>query len=397
VIRPSRGDYFRSISNIDAANLGRTHGGNLTLRWTLANGFMQTAITGFRSTLQDLNIDLSDQSPSRYQLLQRQDNDQLSEELQLAGNPSDSLRFVGGLYYFDENTEAAVTDRIAPNFFNKSFTVDSKNQAAFGQLEYSTGAVKLVGGLRHTRDDKELRVSQTGNQTGLFVYDTATLIARGAAGQNINPDRRFSELAPKAGINWEVSDDLFAYASYTNGYRSGGWTGRATRADQYVNFDPEEVESYEIGPKATLADGRLRWNNTLFRMDYTNLFNTLNIAGVFTVRTADATLQGLESEFTMRATSWLDLFVNAGLLDSKYTGARPANLAPGLQRAPALQGKAGFSVQYPLAAGTLLVNGDVYHTEEHTVSYIGSYAAVYAGAPRLYRVDFSYKFVGDAR
>ena len=452
VLRPSRGDYFRTISNVDASNLGRTQGGNLTLSWSLANDRTLSSITGFRSTLQDLNIDLSDQNPSRYQLLQRQDNDQISEELQLAGALSDSLRFVSGLYYFKEDTDVAVTDRIAPNFFSKTFTVDSTSEAAFGQLEYSIGPFTLIGGLRYTRDEKELRVSQTGNQAGLFVYDTATLIARGAAGQNISPDRRFSQLTPKAGLNWEVNDDLFAYLSYTSGYRSGGWTGRATRADQYVNFNPEEVESYEIGAKATLLDGRLRWNNTLFRMDYTNLFNTLNIAGVFTVQTADATIQGLESEFTLRATSWLDVFINLGLLDSKYTGARPANLAPDLQRAPELQGKAGFSIQYPLAAGTLLVNGDVYHTKEYAVTpanlaftapllprsvtpsgayslvnasvgyrwaegrlevglsctncldetffeaanYIGSYAAVYPGAPRLYRADFSYKLFGNA-
>ncbi len=453
VIRPSRNDYFRAISNLESTNLGRTHGGHLTLGWTLASGLEVKSITGFRNTLQDLNIDLSDQIPSRYNLLQRQDNQQISEELQLSGKWSESLRFVGGLYYFTEDTDVALTDRIAPNVFVKSFTVDSDSRAAFGQLEYSIGALTLLGGLRYTRDDKSLSVAQVGTPGGLFTFDTATLRARGAAGQNISPERRFSEVSPKVGINWQLSDQLFGYVSYTSGYRSGGWTGRATRADQYVNFDPEEVESYELGAKATLLDGRLRWNSTLFRMDYTNLFNTLNIAGVFTVQTADATIQGLESELTYRANAWLDLFLNFGLLDSKYTRTRPANLAANLQRAPEFQGKVGASIQYPLGNGTLLVNGDVYHTAEYavtpanlafsapllpafvsptgpytlvnasigyrwpdgrvevglsctncldeyyfeTANYIGSYAAVYAGAPRLYRLDVAYRFGAGAR
>ena len=303
VLRPSRGDLFSSVSGTNSFNLGRTDGGNLTLAWKLNNSLNLKSITGYRKTLQDLNIDLSDQNPSRYNLLQRQDNDQFSEELQLAGSIADRLQFIGGLYYLKDSTAVALTDQIAPNTYVKNFSVNSTSRAAFGQLEYTLGPVTLVAGARYTRDQKDLAVSQVSSLGGLFTYNTATLVARGAAGQNISPSRRFSEVTPKVGVNWQVNDRLYAYASYTDGFRSGGWTGRATRADQYVNFNPETVKSYELGAKATLANGRVRWNNTLFRMDYRNLFNTLNIAGVFTVQTADAQIQGIESEFTYRAKS----------------------------------------------------------------------------------------------
>jgi iron complex outermembrane recepter protein len=123
-----------------------------------------------------------------------------------------------------------------------------------------------------------------------------------------------------------------------------------------------------LGLKATLADGRIRWNTNLFSMDYTNLFNSLQIAGVFTVQTADAQIQGLESEFTWRVSSWLDVFANLGYLNPEYKGTRPANLAPDLQRSPETQFKVGFSVDYPLGNGALLVNADWFHTDQYRIS-----------------------------
>ena len=165
------------------------------------------------------------------------------------------------------------------------------------------------------------------------------------------------------------------------------------------------------------------------------------------MQTADAKIEGLESELTFRATSWLDLFANVGYLDPKYKGTLPANLAPELQRAPELQVKAGFSVDYPLASGSLLINGDVFNTSDYLVTpanlsftapllprgvsrtdsytllnasvgyrwnedkyevslsctncadeeyfeggtFIGAYAGVWTGAPRFYRINFGIK------
>ncbi len=444
VIRPTTKDLFKVVSNLDAHGLAKSHGGHLRLAWALGN-FDLTSITGYRKTTQDLSLDLSDQNPFRYNLQQFQDNSQFSQEFQLQGEITDSLRMVAGLYYFSESTDVHITDIVVPNTFTKDFKVDSDSMAAFGQLEYDIGPVTLMAGARYTKDKRELDIVADSNLNGLFDFNTATLEARGAAGQDIDPNREFSKVTPKVGVNWNISDDLFGYVSYTKGFRSGGWTGRVFRADQYINFNPENVESYEVGLKATLADGKVRWNNSVFKMDYTDLFNTLVIAGVYTVQTADATIQGLESEFTYRATSWLDLFANVGLLNAEYKGTRPQNLAPQLQRAPDFQGKVGASIQYPLTNGTLLINGDLFYTSKYLITpanlsfaapalprdvgmtgdfaianasvgyrwnedryevslsctncfneeyydagnFIGTYAGVYPGAPQLYRLTLS--------
>ena len=374
VNRPRTTNLYYSLSGVENSGDAETYGASLNMSWDISDRMTLTSITGYRKTEQDLVLDLSDAPVSLYTLFQNQSADQVSQEFQLSGSLSDSLRYVAGAYYFSEDIDVDMTDATratpvaAQSRFNKIFTTNIDSIAAFGQLEYSVGAFTFIAGGRYTRDERKLDITSISNVPGLFSFTSASLAARAALGQDISLDREFKKTVPKAGVNWAISDDLFSYLSYTKGFRSGGWTGRALRADQYVNVNPEDVESWELGLKATLADGRIRWNTNLFSMDYTNLFNSLQIAGVFTVQTADATIRGVESEFTWRATSWLDLFANVGYLDPEYKGTRPANLAPDLQRSPETQLKVGFSVDYPLGNGALLVNADWFHTEQYRIS-----------------------------
>ena len=455
VLRPRTSSLYKVVSGVENSGDAKTYGGSLNVAWDLGEDLSLTSITGYRKTEQKLVLDLSDQPVSLYTLFQDQFADQISQEFQLNGKVGDSFRYVAGLYYFDESIDANMTDATRANAaaaqsrFNKIFTADIESYAGFGQVEYTMGDFTFIAGARYTREERTLDVRQISTVPGaLFNFDPAALRARAALGQNIDLDRTFTKTTPKVGVNWAISDDLFGYVSYTKGFRSGGWTGRALRVDQYVNVDPEDVESYELGLKATLADGRVRWNNTAFSMDYTDLFNSLQIAGVFLVQTADARIQGLESEFTWRVTPNLDVFANIGYLDPKFTGTKPANLASSLQRSPELQTKVGFSIDYPLASGSLRVNGDLFRTDEYRISpanlavtapilpvtstltgpyqlvnasvgyawndgkfnitagctncldeefstagqFIGGYSAVYAGQPRYYRLTATAKF-----
>jgi iron complex outermembrane receptor protein len=452
--RPRTTSLYYSLSGVENSGDAKTSGASLNVAWDVNDSTTFTSITGYRKTDQDLVLDLSDQPVTLYTLFQDQSADQISQEFQLSGTIGERLTYVAGLYYFSEDIDVNMTDATrttataAQTRFNKIFTVDSDSMAGFGQVEYTVGDFTFIAGARYTEDERKLDIVSISNVPGPFNFNSATLAARAALGQDIDLDRKFSKMTPKAGVNWKISDDLFGYLSYTKGYRSGGWTGRALRADQYVNVNPEDVEAWEVGLKATLADGRIRWNNTLFTMDYTDLFNSLQIAGVFTVQTADAKIEGLESEFTWRVTPWLDVFANLGYLDPKYTGTKPANLASDLQRSPETQLKLGFSVDYPLGNGSLLVNGDWFHTDEYRISpanlvvtapllppdttltgpyeivnasvgyswaegkynvsasctnclreeystagqFIGTFATVYPGAPRIYRFTGTIRF-----
>ena len=56
------------------------------------------------------------------------------------------------------------------------------------------------------------------------------------------------------------------YASYAQGWRSGGFSTRANNPTQ-LTYEPENVDSYEVGFKSDLMDGKVRLNLTAFYTD----------------------------------------------------------------------------------------------------------------------------------
>ena len=75
----------------------------------------------------------------------------------------------------------------------------------------------------------------------------------------------WSNWTPKLGLSWQATEGVLAYASWTRGYRSGGYNLRITQPAAFLAnaaaagtaaFGPERVDSYEAGLKLQTADGR---------------------------------------------------------------------------------------------------------------------------------------------
>ena len=175
VLRPSTGDLRRVVTGNNSTGDAKTSGATLSMAWDFSDAAKLTSITGYRQTKQVLNIDLSDQPVSLYNLLQTQDADQLSQEFQLSADLGDAFRVVGGLYYFKETADATVTDLTrasavaAQSRFAKVFDTDIESYAAFGQLEYRLGAFTLLAAARYTSEDRSLSIVQTSSRGGPAV------------------------------------------------------------------------------------------------------------------------------------------------------------------------------------------------------------------------------------
>jgi iron complex outermembrane receptor protein len=373
ILTPKPASLFDTRTGIIGISKGRSYGFQSTVNWSASEAVSIESITAWRTATQDIPHDVSGQPVSLYFFDDFTVSHQFSEELKLNADLTSRLRLVAGLYYFDEDSRAKdnqfqrADPTAAQVSYLRNLTVNTKSYAAFGQLELGlTDTLKVVAAGRFTHDEKTLDIVQTSsNPAALFNFtDEST----DALGTDFDPKRTFNRFTPKLGVNWQVSPDTLLYASWTKGFRSGGWTGRALRADQFRNFDPETVSSYEVGSKLTLLDRRLRFNTSAFYMDYANLFNTLTIAGAYTVQLANARMYGVETEITGRVASWIDLYVTGGYLNARYKGQRPVNLADRLQRAPATQGKVGFDVHYPVGEGKLLANAGLFYSSEYYVS-----------------------------
>jgi iron complex outermembrane receptor protein len=414
IIRPATGDLFKVVSGTDTSNVGRTYGASLTIDWNLGDDVQLQSITGFRNVYQKWNLDLTDQPVSVFLLYTINDTDSLSQELKLNGTAADGrLEYTVGAFLYDEDNFSFIGDqinlwfpfgRVPLPFFARNYDVDVTSYAAFAEATLSlTDRFDLILGARYTSDDKELDIAAFAGGTpghavigGAPNYDSAALNALG-----VPTDLSFDELTPKIGVQYRFTDDVNAYLSYSEGWKSGGWSARTNNPMEFVVFEPESVDSYELGVKTTVLDGRARINYTGFYYDYQDFFSTATgTAGNFIVFTSDAEFYGLELEATVRATDRLDLFAAAGWEEGSYKDLDPLVFGTSIgeepQRMPEWSLKAGGSYTRPLAGGgALRLTADYQFLEDHYTNLQNSELAR-SGDINLVNAAIGYEF-GDGR
>lgn len=122
------------------------------------------------------------------------------------------------------------------------------------------------------------------------------------------------ELIYTAKLGYDVSPDISTYASFTHGYKSGGFNLDSTAAIGGADprFDSEEVDAYELGMKSKLMDGMVTLNVAAFLEEFTN-FQVLEFTGARfeTFNVPKAQTKGVEIEGSARPTD--NLTINGGL------------------------------------------------------------------------------------
>jgi iron complex outermembrane receptor protein len=230
--------------------------------------------------------------------------------------------------------------------------------------------LSVTAGLRWTQDDKEVRLVHLREASGRYVV--------GAPGTQDRFKEKWSEVTPKLGIELQVSDDALLYASYSKGFKSGGFNARPLTGIQEVEtpYDPEKVNSYEVGAKTSWLDRRVIANAAVFYNQYEDMQLTINATPQNFVRNAgEALIKGAELEVIARLAPGLDFNVSTGYLDAAYTELDaqlftlnpPMSRANKLVKAPKWTFSSGLQYRYVLDPGTITLRGDwsrkskVYH------------------------------------
>jgi len=199
------------------------------------------------------------------------------------------------------------------NYFRSlsPYTLDSF--AVFGEGYYDvTDTLKATVGLRYTNDDKSQDVVPS-----ILFAPGATLGATGKL------EAQFEEVTGRAGLDWRpdlgFSDDTLLYAFYSRGYKGGGINPpQPANANLFPQtFEPEFINSYEIGTKNTLANGALQLNATGFMYDYEGYQITQIVNRASANFNIDAKLQGVEIETIWNPVSTFVVNANLGLLDAE--------------------------------------------------------------------------------
>jgi iron complex outermembrane receptor protein len=374
-----------------------------TLTYDISDTLELKSITAMRSLESEFARD-GDHSPHRIsQFHDDLEQDQFSQELQLLGS-RDNLNWILGAYYFNEDGDNVNTLDFTVSNFRSGGSFDNEAWAVFAQGTYDlSDALHLTLGGRYTDEQKSFTPDQIIYQNYYAGFSDLVppdnpLAALDApflqAGSRILPllekDIDISEFTPMANLSYDLSDDLMVYLSYSEGFKSGGFTQRVfppivapftapvgtADIDLIPTYDPEFVEVLELGFKGTFAGGRLRLNGALFSTDYEDLqVQVFNSVAPVTQNIGKASIEGIELELLASpGNGWL-VESSVSLLDASYdeidTGNTLIGLSNDFERVPETTVSLGVSREMTLGAnGTLVLRGDwSYRSETFNDAY----------------------------
>lgn len=338
------------------------------------DSFSIKSITGYRETTALGNRD-GDHTPILIQNTRDTwDHEQFSQEIEFLGDGmlDGQLDWILGLYYFQEEGENLNFVTLPTVAFQSGGSVDNDNVAVFGQATYRlTDKLSLTGGLRWTDETKRFTPDQVvlADPTGLFPPGSVP-------GFPITSSDEFSvdfeEVTPMVNLSYQWTDGLMTYVTYSEGFKSGGFTQRIfPPLPEPPPFDPEFVESIEAGFKFEHESGRFRLNGAAFTTDYSDL-QVLVLVGVqpLTSNAAGAEIQGFELEFEALPIADLLITGSLGYVDAEYTELEDNVRALGISEAnafaqvPEWTGSLSASYAFDLGGGELLPRIDVSYQSE---------------------------------
>ena len=338
-------DIYDTRAGIGDDNLVRNQGVSLTAAWQLSDSITLKSITAYRDGKTNTLIDFDASPQPALDIPGHYEDDQTSQELQVLFE-GERWQGVAGLYYLDASASGAFDTPIGALGLTiaTSGYVDTTSYAAFADVSYSiTDRWRVSLGGRYTEDEKEgsvLRQDYLGLGSPLFGNNAAVFFRTRTDYVNT---RTFDKFTPRASVSFDFSDSLTTYASYSEGFKSGGFDMRGDAIftpDTINGYDPETVSSYEIGLKGTTWDDRLSFNFAVFRADYTDQQITRQeptATGVasFVDNAGSSTIQGAELEGAIAFTDRLTLSYGVGWTDAEFDEYNTYTVVPNPAPPPA--------------------------------------------------------------
>ena len=389
-----------------------------TAEWNISDAVTLTSVTGYRNTDYRNQWDLDQTELTLSQLYDHERSKSFSEELRLSGDVGDRINFVLGGYYFHEkvrSTTLAAFSNAVPAFggvpladstLMQGYAIDGQLTtdalAAFGQVGFEfNDYIGIDVGARYSWERKKKpfeyyafdlsRPFDPANDPFACPCSTTPPIGNSVP-QSIMPvqDSR-NAFTPKVTLRAKPNDDLLLFATYSKGFKSGGYTlgTQSTEA-----FKPQELYGFEAGIKADWLDRHVRTNITAFSYKFKNLQvqKIVNDPPSVAVESAGkAKLYGIEAEIMIMPVDDLKFNVNAGWLHSEYVEFANADptldgtTLPGqgvvsrkgnkLSKAPEYQITAGVEYTFRPSWGDLTIRGEgrftdrIYYTPFNTVEF----------------------------
>lgn len=327
------------------------------------------SITSYRD-LELLFARETDGSPLPYlEVINDDEQTQFSQELQLT-TPlfNDRADLLVGLYYFRERASdnsiawiaSGLSDFIPMDLSRlDSNNVKTNSYAAFSELNVNViDKLRFTIGARYTHEKKSYDVVAVRANLGTTFVGPLSL------------SDDWSSFTPKVSLDFQATDSVMLYASFSKGFRSGGFNSRANSNVDVTSYDPEKLDNFEVGLKSDLLDRRLRFNATAFYSNYKDMqVNVIRPVGLSFINTIDnaakSRIKGVELEAVAEPAEGLVFNGAVGYADAEYRKLDPGvtfTIDSKLIETP--KWTANVGMQYGFAVGNLgqlTLRGDYFY------------------------------------
>jgi iron complex outermembrane receptor protein len=360
----NNGQHARDEFELSVNEPGFYHSqaGSATLRAYYQLGAGQlTNIFGWRDYDLKTRNDIDSSPVTIFHSDTRTKQEQWSNELFYTGD-FNAVSVTAGAYFFHQNVGYdEVRDLAADQYGGGRQRQDV--YALYAQADFDLADQwTLTGGLRWSREKKAAVVTYVRPRAACSAIEgTCPVTGLNAPGENngFTDSRAWNGLSPRLAITFKPDFDGSLYASWTRGYRSGGYNLRITQPQAFEQiaaaqgspaFDEEKVDTFELGGKWRDFSNSVRLGAALFWTEVGNMQRELNVPSLSSglaqsvYNTADARIRGAEIEGEVAPVAGLTLSANLGLIDADYrrifldlnsdNAIDAADLALALPRAP---------------------------------------------------------------
>ncbi len=348
--------------SVDERGFYHSKGRSATLRaeYALGQGSLNN-IFGWRDYDLRTRNDIDSSPVKIFHSDTRTSQEQWSNELFYAAD-YDTLAVTAGAYFFHQDVGYDEVRDLAAKQYGGG-RQDQDVYGLYGQLDYDfADSWTLTGGLRWSREEKSAEVTYVRPRAACSAIDqTCPVTGQNVPGENngFNDSRAWNSLSPRLALTYRPAFDGSLYASWTRGFRSGGYNLRITQPAAFEQvaaalgspaFDQEKVDTFELGGKWQNLGSGAHINAAIFWTEVGGMQRELNVPSLSSglaqsvYNTADARILGGELEGAVPVTPGLTLSANVGLIDAQYrriffdlnsdNAIDTADLALALPRAP---------------------------------------------------------------
>ncbi len=328
------------------------------------------------------------------------DQSQFSQEIRLASNGSNTIDWVAGLYFFNQEIETngreewgadaarwligpSVPANLLDGYLSTTHVVsETESYAVFGQATWNvTDRLRISPGVRYTIEDKTGSFDQVVSG-GLATSDPVLIARQLGIARPQSYDASFSDESPSGQINvaYDITPDILTYLTYALGYKSGGINAAGIPTDSAGNpalvsavIDPEETTTVEFGVKTQFFQRALTLNLAVYSTDVTDYQANVVDTGPGALRGYLANIdkvevRGIELEARYAPNAYFTSYATAAYTDATYAsfpnGPCPLELIGATTTACDLTGRrlpgvsewsasAGAEYSHPLSFGAL--------------------------------------------